>query len=67
MNKKTTSIKTCIHDQWEEWVLEEGLGAGLTMTPSREQVVHWTINAFQNIHDEMEKKAWQHKEYSWFE
>ena len=60
-------IKTRIRQQWEDWMLEEGMATGVVVTPSREQIVYWTITAFQDIPVDMVRKAWRNKEYSWFE
>ena len=60
-------FKNTLRDQWEEWMVDEGLAHGTTSPPTRENiVVQWTRNAVANIASEILNNAWRHGDYSWF-
>ncbi len=45
--------------------MKEGLASG--KAPTCEQVTNWTVNAYNDISNEMVRNAWRHAEYSWFD
>jgi hypothetical protein len=59
-------FKNRIRDQWEDWMIDEGLVNGTTSPPTREDIVRWTRNAHANLPSQMVKNAWRHGDYSWF-
>jgi hypothetical protein len=42
-------IKTNMKNQWEDWMLLEGLMDGVTKPPPCDLVVMWTISAFNDV------------------
>ncbi|KAI2490353.1 DNA binding protein [Fragilaria crotonensis] len=52
--------------QWEEWMIAEGLANGTTSPPTRENIIEWTRIATNSMPSQMIKNAWRHGEYSWF-
>jgi transposase len=59
-------FKNRLRDQWEAWMVDEGLAHGTTSPPTRENIVQWARNAVANISSEIVKNAWRHGDYSWF-
>jgi hypothetical protein len=59
-------FKNRIREQWEAWMIEEGLASGTTSPPSREDIVQWTRRASNNLPPEMIRNAWRHGDYTWF-
>ena len=59
-------FKNRLRDQWEDWMIDEGLANGTTSPPTRENIVQWTRYAVANISSEIVKNAWRHGDYSWF-
>ena len=59
-------LKNRLRDQWEDWMIDEGLANGTTSPPTRENIVQWTRYAVANISSEIVKNAWRHGDYSWF-
>ena len=51
---------------WEEYMLEEGLQQLKTCPPTRQKMVHWCVDALQDLPEDLVKNAWRHGEYSWF-
>ena len=60
------SFKKKLCQQWEEWIIEEGLANGLTSPPTREDIVQWTQYATVNLPSQIVRNAWRHGNYSWF-
>ncbi|KAI2512695.1 pogo transposable element with KRAB domain [Fragilaria crotonensis] len=59
-------FKNRIRQQWEEWMIAEGLANGTTSPPTRENIIEWTRIATNSMPSQMIKNAWRHGEYSWF-
>ena len=51
---------------WEEYMLEEGLQQLKTCPPTQPKMVHWCVDALQDLPEDLVKNAWRHGEYSWF-
>jgi hypothetical protein len=61
-------LKKLVREQWEDWMLEEGLGTdGRSIQPTRELVVHWTIDAWMNLKNTTTYNAWRKEGFSWFD
>ncbi len=58
-------LKDCICAGWEEGMIKERLASG--KFPTCKQVTHWTINAYNDISNEIVWNAWRHADYSWFD
>jgi hypothetical protein len=59
-------FKNRIQNQWEEWMIAEGLANGTTFPPTRENIVEWTRIATNSLPAQMIQNAWRHGQYSWF-
>ncbi len=59
-------FKNRIRQQWEEWMIAEGLANGTTSPPTRENIIEWTRIATNSMPSQMIKNAWRHGQYSWF-
>jgi hypothetical protein len=59
-------FKNRIREQWETWMIEEGLASGTTSPPSREDIVRWTRVASDTLPPAMIRNAWRHGDYTWF-
>ena len=60
-------FKNRLRNQWEDWMIDDGLARGTTSPPTRENIVQWTRYAVANISSEIDKNAWRrHGDYSWF-
>jgi hypothetical protein len=59
-------FKNRLRQQWEEWMIEEGLANGTTSPPAREDIVRWTRYATVNLPSQIVRNAWRHGDYSWF-
>lgn len=59
-------FKNRLCDQWEDWMIAEGLANGTTSLPTREDIVRWTRYAKANLSSQIVKNAWRHGDYSWF-
>ena len=59
-------FKNRIRNQWEEWMIAEGLANGTTSPPTRENIVEWTRIATNSLPAQMIQNAWRHGQYSWF-
>ena len=46
-------FKNLIGEQWETWMIEEGLASSTTLPPLREDIVQWTRQASNNLPPEM--------------
>ena len=42
-------FKNRLRNQWEDWMIEEGLANGTTSPPTREDIVRWTRYAVANL------------------
>jgi hypothetical protein len=60
------AFKTRIQEQWEAWMIEEGLTSGTTSPPLQEDVVRWTRHASNTLPPAMICSAWRHGDYTWF-
>ncbi len=58
-------LKDCICAGWEEWMIKQGLASG--KDPTCKQVTNWTVNAYNDISNEIVRNALRHAEYSWFD
>jgi hypothetical protein len=59
-------FKNRLRQQWEEWMIKEGLANGTTSPPSREDIVRWTRYATVFLPSQIVRNAWRHGDYSWF-
>ena len=59
-------FKCRLKDEWEAWMLREGIFDTKTRPPSREHIVQWSVSALDNLPSEIVKNAWRHGQYSWF-
>jgi DDE superfamily endonuclease len=59
-------FKDRIRQQWEDWMIAEGLANGTTSPPTREHIVAWVRTAMNNLPAQMIRNAWRHGQYSWF-
>ena len=59
-------FKNRIRNQWERWMIAEGLIHGTTSPPTRDDICRWTLVAFQNLPEKMIRNSWKHEEYTWF-
>ncbi len=59
-------FKNRIRQQWEQWMLTEGLAYGTTSPPTRENILEWTRIAVNDLPEQMVQNAWRHGQYSWF-
>ena len=59
-------LKNRMCQMWEEYMLEEGLQQLKTCPSSQQKMVHWCIDALQDLPEDLVKNAWRHGEYSWF-
>jgi transposase len=59
-------LKNRIRQQWEEWMVQEGLETGTTAPPKRQDIVGWVRTATNSLPAQMIRNAWRHGQYSWF-
>ena len=59
-------FKNRIRNQWERWMIAEGLIHGTTSPPTRDDICRWTLVAFQNLPEQMIRNSWKHGEYTCF-
>ncbi len=59
-------FKNQIQQQWEQWMIAEGLANGTTSPPTREKIIEWTWIATNDLPEHMAQNAWRHGQYSWF-
>jgi DDE superfamily endonuclease len=59
-------FKNRIRDQWEQWMIDEGLANNTTSPPTRGDIVRWTWNASQSLQPQLVHNAWRHRDYTWF-
>ncbi len=59
-------FKDRIRRQWELWRIDEGVLTGTTSSPSRADIVQWTLNAANNLPQNIVFNAWRHGDYTWF-
>ena len=64
--KVNKPFKNRLRQQWEEWMIEEGLANGTMSPPSREDIVRWTRYATVNLPSQIVRNAWKHGNYLWF-
>jgi hypothetical protein len=60
-------LKSKIRSMWEEWMIEEGIGYGITRPPDRQRMAAWCISALESLNEDMIKNAWRHPEFGWFD
>ena len=48
------------HQQWEQWMIAEGLANGTTSPPTRENISEWTRIATNDLPEQMVQNAWRH-------
>ena len=58
--------KKHMRQQWELWMISEGMVEGTTSPPSREQIVNWAKYANETMSEVNICNAWKHGQYSWF-
>jgi hypothetical protein len=59
-------FKNQIRQQWEQWMITEGLANGTTSPPTRENIIEWIQIATNYLLEQMVQNAWRHGQYSWF-
>ena len=59
-------FKCRVRDEWERWMLEEGIVNGVTKAPTREKIARWCIAAMDALPTQIVKNSWRHGDYSWF-
>jgi transposase len=59
-------FKNRIRDQWERWMIHEGLNEGTTAAPTRNLIVDWVLAAQESLQEQLIKNAWRHGDFSWF-
>jgi hypothetical protein len=59
-------FKNRIRDQWEAWMIREGLEAATTKPPSRGHIAEWVVRAMETLQPDLIQNAWRHAEFSWF-
>ena len=59
-------FKNRLRDQWESWMIQEGILLGTTSPPSRKDISRWSVAAIQSLPEQLVKNSWRHMEYSWF-
>jgi len=59
-------FKNRIREQWESWMVQEGIVHGTTSPPSREDVSKWSVAAMQSLPERIVRNAWRHGDYTWF-
>ena len=59
-------FKDRIRQQWELWMIAEGLIHGSTSPPSREDICRWTLEAYQSLPEQLILNSWLHGDYRWF-
>ena len=61
-------FKSHIRQDWESWMLFEGLVHGTTSAPTREEVAGWIAKAFRHMQGSpIVKNAWLKTDYEWFD
>jgi hypothetical protein len=62
-------FKDRIRTKWTEWMIEEGLGAGTTTPPTRQQVAIWIDTVLTDMGKEttIVTNAWMKSGYEWFD
>ena len=58
--------KKHMRQQWELWMISEGMAEGTTAPPSCEQIVNWVKYANETMSEVNIHNAWKHGQYSWF-
>ena len=64
MNKP---FKDRLREQWEAWMINEGIERGTTSPPTREDISKWSVTAMQTLPTSIVRNAWRHGEYTWFQ
>ena len=59
-------FKNRIREQWESWMIQEGIVHGTTSPPSRDDVSKWLVAAMRTLPEQLVRNAWRHGDYSWF-
>ncbi|KAI2509922.1 Pogo transposable element with KRAB domain [Fragilaria crotonensis] len=59
-------FKDRIRRQWEAWMINEGTLSGTTSPPSRADIVQWTLNAANDLTQNIVFNSWRHGNYTWF-
>jgi DDE superfamily endonuclease len=59
-------FKNRIRQQWESWMIQEGIIHGTTSPPTREDIAKWSVGAMQTLPERIVKNSWRHGDYSWF-
>ncbi|KAG7337816.1 DDE superfamily endonuclease [Nitzschia inconspicua] len=59
-------LKDRIKSQWWEWMIGFGQDGGNIPTPSREDVQHWVVEAWNSIGAHIIRNAWRKTDLSYF-
>lgn len=60
-------FKTNVRQDWESWMLFDGIVHGTTSAPTREEVAGWIAQAFRRMQGTATvKNAWMKTNYEWF-
>ena len=59
-------FKNRMHAMWEEYMLEERLPQLRTCPPTQQKMLHWCVDALQDLPEDLVKNAGRHGEYSCF-
>jgi hypothetical protein len=59
-------FKNRIRDQWESWMVVEGIAHGTTSPPTRDDIAKWSLAAMQTRPEQLVRNTWRHGVYSWF-
>ena len=59
-------FKDRLRDQWESWMMVEGVFNGTTSPPSRGDIATWSVAAMETLPQQIVKNAWRHGVYTWF-
>ena len=59
-------FKNRIRQQWESWMIAEGIIHGTTSPPTREDISKWSVTAMETLPERVVEKSWRHGDYSWF-
>jgi hypothetical protein len=59
-------FKNRIREQWQMWMIQEGIIHGTTTPPSREDIMQWSLAAMESLPETFVRNAWRHGDYTWF-
>ena len=59
-------FKAFLCKAWEKWMIDKGIGYGMTSPQTRELIAKWAVYAKDQIKETHLRNVWRHEPYSWF-